>query len=69
MNDYITKPINAKQLSEVLDSWVNLQVGLKVKKQVEIKQPEGIFDLQRFNEMSLGDVDFQRELLMIILKI
>jgi len=64
MNDYITKPINAKQLSKVLDSWVNLPVGLKVKKQVEIKPQDGVFDLQRFTEMSLGDVSFQRELLM-----
>ena len=64
MNDYITKPINAKQLSKVLDSWINLQVGLKTKKQKEIKIQDGVFDLQRFNEMSLGDVNFQRELLM-----
>jgi len=64
MNDYITKPINAKQLSKVLDSWINLQVGLKVKKQIEIKPQDGVFDLQRFTEMSLGDVNFQRELLM-----
>ncbi len=64
MNDYITKPINAKQLSKVLDSWVNLPVGLKAKKQVEVKPQDGVFDLQRFTEMSLGDVSFQRELLM-----
>lgn len=64
MNDYITKPINAKQLSTVLDSWVNLQVGLKSKRQPEVKIQEGVFDLQRFTEMSLGDVSFQRELLM-----
>jgi len=64
MNDYITKPVNANALSKVLDSWVNLQVGLKVKQQVETKAQDGIFDLQRFTEMSLGDVDFQRDLLM-----
>jgi len=64
MDDYITKPINAKHLSKVLDSWINLQAGLKVKKQIEIKTQEGVFDLQRFTEMSLGDVNFQRELLV-----
>jgi CheY-like chemotaxis protein len=64
MNDFISKPVNATELSRVLDSWVNLQVGLKVKKQIEIKPQDGIFDLQRFTEMSLGDVDFQRDLLM-----
>lgn len=64
MNDYVTKPIQANQLAKVLDSWINLEVGLKEKKHVEIKPVDGIFDLQRFNEMSLGDVSFQRELLM-----
>lgn len=64
MNDYLTKPINVKQLAKLLDSWVNVDVGLKEKEFVEVQQDSGIFDQQRFNEMSLGDVSFQRELLM-----
>lgn len=64
MNDYITKPVNVKQLANVLDSWLNIEFGLKEKEQSEVKSADGIFDIQRFNEMSLGDVDFQRELLM-----
>ncbi|NWF89608.1 MAG: response regulator [Ignavibacteriaceae bacterium] len=64
MNDYITKPIQANQLAKILDSWINIEVGLKEKQPVEVKQVDGIFNQQRFNEMSLGDVIFQRELLM-----
>ncbi len=64
MSDYVTKPIQVKQLATVLDSWVNIDVGLKEKKVTEVKVVDGIFDNQRFNEMSLGDVAFQRELLM-----
>lgn len=64
MNDYLTKPINVKQLANVLDSWLNINFGLKEQKQIETKSSEGIFDVQRFNEMSLGDVEFQRELLV-----
>lgn len=64
MNDYITKPVNVKQLASVLDSWLNVEFGLKEKEQSIVKSADGIFDIQRFNEMSLGDIDFQRELLM-----
>ncbi len=65
MDDYLTKPINVKQMAKVLDSWVNLEMRLKEKEQSEeIKTSDGIFDLQRFTEMSLGDVAFQRELLV-----
>ena len=64
MNDYVSKPINLKQLSKILDSWLNIEAGLKEKKQIEVHPQSGLFDLQRFTEMSLGDVSFQRELLM-----
>lgn len=64
MNDYLSKPINAKHLAKVLDSWINIEVGLKEKETVKIKSDDGLFDVKRFNEMSLGDVSFQRELLV-----
>jgi CheY-like chemotaxis protein/HPt (histidine-containing phosphotransfer) domain-containing protein len=64
MNDYVTKPVQVKQLAKVLDSWINIKVSLKEKKTSEIKPDDGIFDIQRFTEMSLGDINFQRELLM-----
>lgn len=64
MNDYVTKPINSKQLANVLDSWLNIEKGLKEKTHDKVKSPDGFFDVQRFNEMSLGDIAFQRELLM-----
>lgn len=64
MNDYISKPINVKQLANILDSWLNIEVGLIEKKTSDVKSTDGIFDNQRFNEMSLGDISFQRELLV-----
>lgn len=64
MNDYLSKPINLKQLSKILDSWLNIEAGLKEKKQPEVQPQKNVFDLQRFTEMSLGDISFQRELLM-----
>lgn len=64
MNDYLSKPINAKHLEKVLDSWINIEVGLKEKETVKNKTDDGLFDEKRFNEMSLGDVSFQRELLV-----
>jgi len=64
IDDFIAKPINVKNLAQILDSWINLQAGLKVKQQIEFRPQDGVFDLQRFTEMSLGDADFQRELMI-----
>jgi PAS domain S-box-containing protein len=66
MNDHLAKPIQVKELERVLDSWLNLNLDSNSELVAdEVVTPiEGIFDHQRFKEMSLGDKNFQRELLM-----
>lgn len=66
MNDHLPKPIHVKELEKVLDSWLNLNIKLAARpaEAVEALANNGFFDHQRFKEMSLGDSNFQSELLM-----
>ena len=62
MNDYITKPIIAKQLIEAIDRLLNIEekkVLLKEEKQMDSK----IFDFEHLDKISMGDTSFQKDIL------
>lgn len=71
MNDYITKPINSKELLKILDKWLSVQpVPEEERPEPEEKpvQQEIIFDLEHFEQISMGNVEFQRDLLLTYLE-
>lgn len=71
MNDYITKPINSKELLKILDKWLSVQpLPEEERPEPEEKpvQKEIIFDLEHFDQISMGNVEFQRDLLLTYLE-
>jgi len=62
MNDYISKPIIAEQMINVIDKWVKINYGAKTD--IDEKEPEQamIFDFMHLDKMSTGDKNFQKEL-------
>jgi PAS domain S-box-containing protein len=63
MNDYITKPIIAAKLISAIDTLLN--INLPVEKQESKLQvnPDGIFDFSHLEKVSMGDDNFQKEIL------
>ncbi len=63
MDDYVTKPIISELLLNVIDKWLKIELP----SEVEVIQPEKIieqvFDFLVLEKMSMGDKEFQRELL------
>jgi PAS domain S-box-containing protein len=63
MNDYISKPIIAAQLICLLDKWANINNVQSTKKPETDIPGSDIFDFEHFEKISIGDKEFQRELL------
>ena len=63
MNDYISKPIQPDLMINLMDRWLDLD---KKNKKVNNDDPINnnyVFDFKMLEKMSMGDVDFQKELL------
>ncbi len=63
MSDYISKPIIATQLISILDKWANINTALSIKRPETDIPGSDIFDYEHFEKISIGDKDFQKELL------
>jgi CheY-like chemotaxis protein/HPt (histidine-containing phosphotransfer) domain-containing protein len=63
MNDYISKPIIAQHLIRILDKWANLNNAQSLKKPETNIPGSDIFDFEHFEKISIGDKEFQRDLL------
>jgi PAS domain S-box-containing protein len=69
MNDYVSKPIVPENFIKVIDKW--LKIEAKPEKEAASSGPannEMIFDFSVLDKMSLGDKDFQQELLVAYMK-
>ena len=63
MNDYIAKPIIPDQLIKILDRWLNVEHQIEKPKQSPSNNIQSIFDFNVLEKMSLGDKEFQTDLL------
>ena len=65
MNEYIPKPIIAKDLLEMMDKLLdvhNVQIPEKMTNKEEVKMDSSIFDFDRLKKISADDVDFEKDL-------
>ena len=71
MNDYLSKPVSLAQLAEVLERWARpIAAGQPSPSTADaVSEPPPVPPLQlaRLHELSLGDGDFERELLDCLL--
>lgn len=66
MDDYITKPIVAENLTKSIDKLLKIDVQEEAKVKPEVKaEPanETVFDFDHLNKVSMGDESFQREVI------
>jgi HPt (histidine-containing phosphotransfer) domain-containing protein len=63
MNDYISKPVIASQLIKILDKWADIKTAAPPKKAEPGIPGSDIFDFEHFEKISVGDKEFQRELM------
>ncbi len=63
MDDYISKPIIPDQLIKILDRWLNIQRQTEKTQKTGKEESQPIFDFGVLEKMSLGDREFQTDLL------
>ncbi len=64
MNDYLSKPIIGEQLIRIIDKWLDLHGKTSAKKTIaEEPKNEIDFDFEHLEKISMGDKEFQSELL------
>jgi CheY-like chemotaxis protein/HPt (histidine-containing phosphotransfer) domain-containing protein len=64
MNDYVSKPIVPEKFVKVIDKWLNIEIKPENVTDVTAQEKkEEVFDFNVLDKMSLGDKDFQVELL------
>jgi HPt (histidine-containing phosphotransfer) domain-containing protein len=62
MNDYIAKPIIAKEIVQLIDKLLKLD-QFNLKSQTDEKSKNKSFDFERLKQISLGDPVFEKDLL------
>ena len=68
MNDYVTKPIVSEQLLFAIDRCLNIEKPEIAHREITEELNDKLFDFDVLEKMSLGDKDFQKELLHSYLK-
>lgn len=65
MDDYVSKPIIADKMIKVIDKWLDINSSPKAEvKPLSVQPPEiNIFDFDHLNKMSMGDKEFEKELI------
>ncbi len=64
MNDYVSKPIMPEQFISKIDHWLGISLkNVKINKD-DTPKNDFVFDFKMLEKMSLGDVEFQKELLV-----
>ncbi len=63
MNDYISKPVVAKEIVQILDKYLGIQKNKPQGDKKVIDKASGLFDFDRLNQVSLGDKEFEKDLL------
>lgn len=64
MNDYISKPIISDNLIMLMDKWLNLIPTSKNQQTIKSNfQMEDIFNFEHLEKMSIGSMDFQKDLI------
>jgi len=63
MNDYLSKPVVPEKLSKMLDSWLKISHSVQKEETKKEESNESVFDFDHLSNMSLGDVEFEKELL------
>jgi CheY-like chemotaxis protein/HPt (histidine-containing phosphotransfer) domain-containing protein len=64
MNDYVSKPIVPEKFVKVIDKWLKIEVKPEQESAAAVQEKnEVVFDFSVLEKMSLGDKDFQVELL------
>lgn len=63
MDDYVTKPIISEQLISVIDKWLKIELQEEPELAETEEKEEPVFDFLVLEKMSMGDKEFQKELL------
>ncbi len=71
MDDYVSKPIVSENLISVIEKWLRIDNSdpkkAKEKEQEQENKVIAIFDFSHLDKMSLGDEDFQKDLIITYL--
>lgn len=62
MNDYIAKPVVAKDIIILIDNYLKIDENTAAQTNITIKQ-NGLFDFERLKQISGGDPAFEKDLL------
>ena len=63
MNDYISKPVVAKEIVQIIDKYLGINENKPQGDKEVIDKASDLFDFNRLNQVSLGDKEFEKDLL------
>lgn len=63
MNDYISKPVVAKEIVQIIDKYLGVNKNKVKGDNKKMENTSGLFDFERLSQVSLGDKDFEKDLL------
>ncbi|WP_337872117.1 ATP-binding protein [Ignavibacterium sp.] len=63
MNDYISKPVVAKEIIQIIDKYLGIHKNKPQGDKKVIDKASDLFDFDRLNQVSLGDKEFEKDLL------
>lgn len=63
MNDYISKPVVAKEIVGIIDKYLGIQKNKPLGDKKVMEKTSSLFDFDRLNQVSLGDKEFEKDLL------
>ena len=68
MDDYLTKPLNVDKLAATLKRWSNFSTMQLATQEKDLPDIKGLINMERFEDISGGDLEFQKELLQAYLE-
>jgi PAS domain S-box-containing protein len=63
MNDYISKPVVAKEIVQIIDKYLGIKKHKSQGDKKLVDKASDLFDFDRLNQVSLGDKEFEKDLL------